>query len=153
MFYKPYESQGQAWPITFTRLIWGLVIYIVFMSGIFILRKSYILSTLLVPLLGGVLLWAWYTDKKFRPLSKYVSLSSVFEVQRGEDTADVVRLRAGHPVTWSQRSVCVTCSELSTQRFHDSYLNHRRYAQNDDTLYVAPEDERTDYVSETTLLS
>ena len=103
MFYKPYESQGQAWPITFTRLIWGIVIYIIFMSGIFILRKSYVLSTLLVPLLAVVLMWAWYTDKKFKPLSKYVSLSSVFEVQRGEDTAEVVRLRAGHPVTWSQR--------------------------------------------------
>ncbi|KAI0093708.1 DUF221-domain-containing protein [Irpex rosettiformis] len=128
VFYKPYESQGQAWPITFARLIWGVIIYLVFMSGIFILRKSFILSTLLVPLLGGVLIWAWYTDKKFKPLSKYVSLSSVFEVQRGADTADVARLRTGHPVTWSQ-----------------SNLNHRRYAQNDETLYVAPEDERTDY--------
>ena len=39
------------------------------------------------------------------PLSKFVSLSSVCEVERGEETADVVRLRAGHPVTWSQRSV------------------------------------------------
>lgn len=28
-----------------------------------------------------------------------------------------------------------------------SNLNRRRYAQNDETLYVAPEDERTDYVS------
>ena len=27
-----------------------------------------------------------------------------------------------------------------------SNLNRRRYAQNDETLYVAPEDERTDYV-------
>ena len=27
-----------------------------------------------------------------------------------------------------------------------SNLHRRRYAQNDDTLYVAPEDERTDYV-------
>lgn len=27
-----------------------------------------------------------------------------------------------------------------------SYLNRTRYAQNDETLYVAPEDERTDYV-------
>jgi hypothetical protein len=52
----------------------------------------------------------------------------VCEVERGEDTAEVVRLRAGHPVTWSQ-----------------SNLNRRRYAQNDDTLYVAPEDARTDY--------
>ena len=110
MFYKPYESQGQAWPITFARLLWGIVIYIVFMSGIFILRKSYVLSTLLVPLLGCTLLWAWQTDKKFKPLSKYVSLSSVFEVQRGEDTADVLQLRAGHPVTWSQRSLWPVCS-------------------------------------------
>jgi len=76
----------------------------------------------------GTVAWSWYIDKKLKPLSKYVGLSSVFEVERGEETAEVLRLRAGHPVTWSQ-----------------SNLNRRRYAQNDDTLYVAPEDERTDY--------
>jgi len=129
VFYKPYESQGQAWPITFIRLIWGVVIFLLFMIGIFTLRTPWILSTLLVPLLAGTVAWSWYVDKSFKPLSKYVGLSSVFEVQRGEETADVLRLRAGHPVTWSQ-----------------SNLNRRRYAQNDDTLYVAPEDERTDYV-------
>ncbi|KAI0916716.1 hypothetical protein AcW1_010239 [Taiwanofungus camphoratus] len=128
VFYKPYESQGQGWPITFARLIWGIVIFIVFMIGIFILKKSYVLATLLAPLLAGTVIWSWHIDKVFRPLSKYVNLSSVFEVQRGEDSADVVRLRAGHPVTWSQ-----------------SNLNRRRYAQNDEILYVAPEDERTDY--------
>ncbi|TFK37064.1 hypothetical protein BDQ12DRAFT_713700 [Crucibulum laeve] len=128
VFYKPYESQGQAWPITFIRLIWGVVIFLLFMIGIFTLRKSYILSSLLVPLLVGTVVWSWYVDKSLRPLSKFVSLSSVYEVQRGEETPDVLKLRAGHPVTWSQ-----------------SNLNRRRYAQNDDTLYVAPEDERTDY--------
>ncbi|KAL6304476.1 hypothetical protein BKA93DRAFT_825654 [Sparassis latifolia] len=128
VFYKPYESQGQAWPITFARLIWGVVIFIVFMTGIFILKKSFVLATLLAPLLAGTLLWSWNTYKIFRPLSKYVSLSSVFEVQRGEDSAEVVRLRAGHPVSWSQ-----------------SNLNRRRYAQNEEILYVAPEDDRTDY--------
>lgn len=105
VFYKPYESQGQAWPITFIRLIWGVVIFLLFMIGIFTLRKSYILSFLLVPLLAGTIAWSWYVDKSLKPLSKYVALSSVFEVQRGEETADVLRLRAGHPVTWSQRSV------------------------------------------------
>ncbi|KAG6879807.1 hypothetical protein C0992_011358 [Termitomyces sp. T32_za158] len=98
------------------------------MIGIFTLRQSYIISSLLAPLLIGTLVWSWYVDKSLKPLSKFVSLSSVFEVQRGEETADVMRLKAGHPVTWSQ-----------------SNLNKRRYAQNDDTLYVAPEDERTDY--------
>ena len=105
VFYKPYESQGQAWPITFVRLIWGVLIFIGFMSGMFIVKKSFILATLLAPLLGGTLLWWYYTDKQFRPLSKFVSLGSVHEVERGEESADVVRLRAGHPVTWSQRYV------------------------------------------------
>jgi calcium permeable stress-gated cation channel len=103
VFYKPYESQGQAWPITFIRLIWGVVIFLLFMIGIFTLRKSYVLSSLLVPLLIGTVVWSWYVDKSLKPLSKYVGLSSVFEVQRGEETADVHQLRAGHPVTWSQR--------------------------------------------------
>lgn len=103
VFYKPYESRGQAWPITFIRLIWGVVIFLLFMTGIFTLRKSWILSSLLVPLLFGTIAWSWYIDKRLKPLSKYVSLSSVFEVQRGEETADVTKLRAGHPVTWSQR--------------------------------------------------
>lgn len=103
VFYKPYESQGQAWPITFVRCIWGIFIFLLFMTGIFILRKSYILSTLLIPLIAGTVIWSWYIHQTLKPLSRYVSLSSVFEVQRGEDSADVVRLRAGHPVTWSQR--------------------------------------------------
>ncbi|KAK7001849.1 hypothetical protein R3P38DRAFT_3283648 [Favolaschia claudopus] len=135
VFYKPYESQGQAWPITFVRLIWGVMIFLTFMSGFFLLQNtyatsklSYFITILLVPLIVGTLLWSWYVEKALKPLSDFVSLSSVFEVERGEETADVTRLRAGHPVTWSQ-----------------SNLNRRRYAQNDDTLYVAPEDERTDY--------
>ncbi|KAF9527187.1 hypothetical protein CPB83DRAFT_876524 [Crepidotus variabilis] len=128
VFYKPYESQGQAWPITFVRLIWGIIIFLLFMIGIFTLRQSYILSSLLVPLLLFTLVFSYFTHKSLSPLSQYVALSSVFEVQRGEEIEDVVRLREGHPVTWSQ-----------------SHLSRRRYAQNDDTLYVAPEDERTDY--------
>ena len=73
------------------------------MIGMFILKKAYVISSLVVPLLVGTLAWSWYIDRTLRPLSSFVSLSSVFEVERGEDTAEVVRLRAGHPVTWSQR--------------------------------------------------
>ena len=58
------------------------------MSGMFIVKKSFVLATLLAPLLAGTLMWWYYTDKQFRPLSKYVSLSSVHEVERGEESAD-----------------------------------------------------------------
>jgi hypothetical protein len=103
VFYKPYESQGQAWPLTFVRLIWGIIIFQTFMIGILTLRKCYIMSSLLVPLLAGTAIWSWYIHETFKPLSTAVCLSSVCEVERGEDSADVVRLREGHPVTWSQR--------------------------------------------------
>ena len=118
------------------------------MTGIFILKKSFILATLLAPLLAGTITWAWHTHKVFRPLSKYVSLSSVFEVERGEDSEDVLRLRSGHPVSWSQRYDFFNIVVVpSTDTSHTaSNLNRRRYAQNDEMLYVAPEDERTDYV-------
>ena len=101
------------------------------MTGFFLLSESLKLAGTLFVLLAGTVLWSWWVYRSYKPLSKFVSLSSVFEVERGEEAADVLRIRAGHPVTWSQ-----------------SNLNRRRYAQNDDTLYVAPEDERTDYVSE-----
>ncbi|KAG7095118.1 hypothetical protein E1B28_005902 [Marasmius oreades] len=128
VFYKPYESQGQAWPITYIRLIWGVIIFLVFMTGFFLVSKAFILSSFIVPLLGGTLIWMWYLHSVLTPLSRYVNLSSVYEVERGEESEEVSRLRSGHPVTWSQTN-----------------LNRRRYAQNDETLYVAPEDERTDY--------
>ncbi|KAI5996071.1 hypothetical protein EDC04DRAFT_2801083 [Pisolithus marmoratus] len=121
VFFKPYESQGQAWPITFVRLVWGIVIFQVFMIGILTLRQSYIMSSLLVPLLAGTVAWSWYIHSAMRPLSHAVSLSSV----------SVTRLREEHPVAVSEVAV-----------FN---LSRRRYAQNDDTFYVAPEDERTDY--------
>jgi len=103
VFYKPYESQGQAWPITFTRLIWGVIMFQVFMTGIFALKKAFVISSLVTPLLIGTVVWSWYIIKIYAPLSKHVSLSSVCEVERGEETSEVVRLRAGHLVTWSQR--------------------------------------------------
>ncbi|KAI6026538.1 hypothetical protein BKA83DRAFT_4244721 [Pisolithus microcarpus] len=110
VFFKPYESQGQAWPN-----------YLFFMIGILTLRQCYIMTSLLVPLVVGTIAWSWYIHSAMRPLSHAVSLTSVCEVERGEETTS-------EPVSWSQ-----------------SNLSRRRYAQNDDTLYVAPEDERTDY--------
>ncbi|EEB89427.1 hypothetical protein MPER_12475, partial [Moniliophthora perniciosa FA553] len=55
VFYKPYESQGQARPITYIRLIWGIIIFLVFMTGFFLVSKAFILSSLIVPLLAVTL--------------------------------------------------------------------------------------------------
>ncbi|KAG8742156.1 hypothetical protein FRC10_001964 [Ceratobasidium sp. 414] len=127
VFYKPAESRGEAWPITFRRLMWGLTLFQTFMAGIFTLKQSFALASLMAPLLVGTLWWAWWMNKECAALSTFVSLSAVCEVQRGTEE-EVARMRRGEAVSASQ-----------------SHLNKRRYAQNDETLYVAPEDERTDY--------
>lgn len=104
VFYKPYESRGQAWPITFNRLVWGVIIFQVFMIGIFTLsapnKRGIVLPTLMTPLLLFTGWWAWYMDKKFTPLSQHVSLEAVCEVQRGE-TDEISRLRDGELVSSS----------------------------------------------------
>ena len=147
VFYKPYESRGQAWPITFNRLVWGVVMFQLFMTGIFILRKKTLFWPLMPPLIGFTLYWAWTINRDFEPLSSFVSLSAVFEVQRGEATNDVAKLKAGHPVTPSQRSDVFSLGLSEAMlTILCSNLNRRRYAQNDETLYVAPEELRTDYV-------
>ena len=43
------------------------------MIGNFLLAKAFVLSALVAPLILGTLAWAWYIDKAFRPLSKFVS--------------------------------------------------------------------------------
>ncbi|CAE6509739.1 unnamed protein product, partial [Rhizoctonia solani] len=127
VFYKPAESRGEAWPITFRRLMWGLTLFQTFMTGIFTLKQSFVLASLMAPLIIGTMWWAWWINKEYVSMSTYVSLSAVCEVQRGTEE-EVNRMRRGEAVSASQ-----------------SHLNKRRYAQNDDTLYVAPEDQRTDY--------
>jgi hypothetical protein len=77
--------------------------FIIFMTGIFLLRTSFVIAGFLGALLAAVVLWSWYIDRTFKPLSKYVGLSSVCEVQRGEAAAELTKLKVGHPVTWSQR--------------------------------------------------
>jgi len=75
------------------------------MSGNFVLKGYFVLSSLVAPLVLFTVIWSVYLSKSFHGLSGYVNLSAIFEVQRGEETEDVSRLRTGHPVTWSQRSV------------------------------------------------
>jgi len=52
----------------------------VFMAGIFLLQKSFILASLTAPLIAFTIYWTWTTDLMFGPLSHFVGLSSVCEV-------------------------------------------------------------------------
>jgi hypothetical protein len=82
--------------------MWGLTLFQTFMTGIFTLKQSFVLASLMTPLLLGTLWWAWWINKEYTPLSTYVSLSAVCEVQRGTEE-EVLRMRRGEAVSASQR--------------------------------------------------
>lgn len=83
--------------------MWGVIIFQLLMTGIFTLEQYFPLAAMMAPLIAFTIYWTWNMDQDFSGFSDFVSLSSVFEVQRGENSEDVTRLRSGHPVTWSQR--------------------------------------------------
>lgn len=93
VYFKPYESNGEAWRITFHRLLWALLTFQLFMTGIFSLqqqREHHLwLPLAMVPLILYTLRWSWTMFQDFGPLSTYLALSSVCDVQRGEE-ADAV---------------------------------------------------------------
>lgn len=118
---RPYESRGQAWPLAFNRIAWGMLIFQTFMlsssrfflfatrtlahfpwpSGLFIVRKAFLLAGLVVPLMVATVYTTLQIQKVYAPLSRYVNLSQACEVSHGA-ADDVVRMRRGHPVTRSQ---------------------------------------------------
>ncbi|KAG2741292.1 hypothetical protein P692DRAFT_20880156 [Suillus brevipes Sb2] len=94
VFYKPYEYQGQAWPLTSVRLIWGIIILQTFMIGILTLRKCYIIPSLLVPLLAGSAIWSWYIHETFKPLS---TASQPPMANQHNGVLNIGKRRYGHP--------------------------------------------------------
>jgi hypothetical protein len=103
VYFKPYESNGEAWPITSHRLLWALIIFQLFMTGLFSLRPPHYLSAAMVPLIAYTLWWGWVSHRDYSGLSKYIALSSIREVERGEGAESVVGVREGSEVTRSQR--------------------------------------------------
>lgn len=77
VYFKPYESIGQAWPITFRMMIVGLLTFQLFMAGLFSLQKAFYLSAGTTFLIILTLWWAWYMLILFDPSAKYIPLHAI----------------------------------------------------------------------------
>ncbi|SCZ96759.1 BZ3500_MvSof-1268-A1-R1_Chr4-1g06692 [Microbotryum saponariae] len=130
VFYRPYESRGQAWPLAFNRSGWGLLIFQVFMLGLLTVRKAFLLSGLVIPLILGTSYTIYRLSATYTPLSRFVNLSQACQVSHGA-TADIVKLRRGHPVTRSQ-------THLSRGRYQP-------HSSTNEGVYVVARNEATDY--------
>ncbi|SPO26806.1 uncharacterized protein UTRI_04119_B [Ustilago trichophora] len=90
VFYKPYESQGQAWPISASRCIWALILFHIFQFSLFSVRKELWMSTGLLPLVLFTFWFNGHLERTFGPLTEHVNLSSVVEVLKEREVDPAV---------------------------------------------------------------
>ncbi|KAG0341801.1 hypothetical protein BG000_007984 [Podila horticola] len=84
VFFHPNESGGLTWPMVYNRIVLGLMIFQTTMLGLFMLKKSFMFGSLIVPLLIGTA-WFWYwTTEAYKNSAKFIPL----ELLRPEGDAD-----------------------------------------------------------------
>ncbi|MBW0500114.1 hypothetical protein O181_039829 [Austropuccinia psidii MF-1] len=151
VYYRPFESQGQAWPIACNRIGWALIIFQVFMLGLLSLRQVFLLSTLVIPLILYTIHRLIKLDSLYGKHSRFASLSQIKEAQKKEEEEILsnnseTEEAAKAPVTALQRSKLSFAKQLRKSSVTPSQtnLNAKRYAQDDHAAFIIGEDEFTD---------
>jgi len=140
VFYRSYESRGQAWPLSSTRCIWALCLFQIFQLSLFSVRKQLLLSTLMLPLIVFTIWFGLFLDRTFGKLSEYVNISGIAEVNKPIATPPNIQLSGSDPnPIRALRSVVDSLDPSQTA------LSRKRYAAKDDTIFVARKDKHTDY--------
>ncbi|PGH12690.1 hypothetical protein AJ80_06636 [Polytolypa hystricis UAMH7299] len=71
------HSTGRAWPMICSRVIVGLLVFQLAMTGILALRGAITRSVLVVPLLGGTVWFYYFFSRTYEPLMKFIALRSI----------------------------------------------------------------------------
>lgn len=79
---QPQHATGGAWRIICYRIMLGLFVFQLVMSGVLALKFAYIEASAVLPLLIATLWYAYNFRERFEPLTRFISLRSI---KRGED--------------------------------------------------------------------
>ncbi|TID29178.1 hypothetical protein CANINC_002135 [Pichia inconspicua] len=84
-YVHPQHSTGKVMPIIFRRVIFGLLLFQLTVTGTLILEKAWVLAVCLTPLPIYTLSVLWYFHDKLKPLSEFISLRAI-DVERDAGT-------------------------------------------------------------------
>lgn len=76
-FVHPPHSTGKVWPMIFRRLIFGLIIFQLFMCGTLALEGAILLSVLCTPLFLVTLVVSWNFERYYLPLHDFIALRAI----------------------------------------------------------------------------
>ncbi|KAF9963585.1 hypothetical protein BGZ65_002034 [Modicella reniformis] len=148
VFFHPYESNGQSWPMVYNRIMVGLLLFQSTMLGLFLLKKSFLLGGLLVPLLIGTI-WFWiYTTKKYKRSAQFLPLELMRpSAIQAEIESYRTYLLQENPAAASE-NVAIQIDESSgmpVRRRSSRALRHIPKSAVEDDDYQAIPDRNTDY--------
>ncbi|KAK3355496.1 hypothetical protein B0H65DRAFT_49641 [Neurospora tetraspora] len=79
---QPLHATGAAWNMICYRIMLGLLVFQLTMSGYLALRKAFTVALLISPLLIITVWYGYWFRRHFEPLTKFIALRSI---KRGED--------------------------------------------------------------------
>lgn len=151
VYYRAFESQGQAWPIACNRIGWALVIFQIFMLGLLSLRQVFLLSTLVIPLILYTIQRLLKLESIYSKHSQFTNLSQLREAQQKEEEENEISEEESTTNTTSNslkvhrsRSTFSTRLRKSSVTQSQTNLNVKRYNREDETLFIPGENEFTD---------
>ncbi|KAG2228857.1 hypothetical protein BDF21DRAFT_422864 [Thamnidium elegans] len=65
VYFRPYEAAGKLWTMVIPRMIFTLILFQLTMTGIFLLKKAFVLGGLCVPLIGITFLFRFLLNKAY----------------------------------------------------------------------------------------
>jgi len=74
VYFHPYEVAGRSWPMVFSRIIVGLIIFEVTSAGIFALKRAFQLSAMCAPLILATILFKIVMDAAYNRSSQVIPL-------------------------------------------------------------------------------
>jgi hypothetical protein len=79
VYFHSYEVAGRMWPLVFSRIIIGLIIFELTSAGLFTLNKSYPLAALCVPLIFLTVAYKIVMDKAYQRSTQFLPLQLLSE--------------------------------------------------------------------------
>ncbi|KAI8389299.1 hypothetical protein BD560DRAFT_381206 [Blakeslea trispora] len=79
VYFHSYEVAGRMWPLVFTRIIIGLLIFELTSAGLFTLNKSYPMAALCLPLIIMTIAYKFMMDKAYQRSTQFLPLKLLAE--------------------------------------------------------------------------
>ncbi|KAK4239417.1 hypothetical protein C8A03DRAFT_42961 [Achaetomium macrosporum] len=87
---QPQHATGGAWRMICYRIMLGLVVFHITMSGYLALRKAFTVALLVGPLFVATLWYGWGFRRRVEPLTRFISLRSIKQTGEGGESSSAI---------------------------------------------------------------